>query len=232
MTTPYSPMYRKAFEQYLRKGIPPDVSVKATYMEPFYVWRTQEDDKVRPEHAANDGRAFAKDAPPPTGNPGDAFGCRCWAEPVNPASINVLDLAAIAVAGLALATPAGRAVARIAREALALRQLLKPNELPTEKLPELKPSVYEKPEGVPKDWVESPSNNKKGVRYRDPNNKHNEVRVQKADPQSSNPGQRQDYMVWKKGNEYLDKNGNVVPRESEESHILLKDFKFDPEIFQ
>lgn len=46
-----------------------------------YIWRTRDDDKVRPEHAANNGKIFAWDNPPPTGNPGEAFGCRCWAEP-------------------------------------------------------------------------------------------------------------------------------------------------------
>ena len=35
-----------------------------------YIWRTQGDEKVRPEHAANDGQVFAWDAPPPTGHPG------------------------------------------------------------------------------------------------------------------------------------------------------------------
>lgn len=46
-----------------------------------YVWRTAGDDKVRSEHAVNDGKVFAWDEPPSTGNPGEAFGCRCWAEP-------------------------------------------------------------------------------------------------------------------------------------------------------
>lgn len=46
----------------------------------FYIWHTQEDDKVRPEHAANDGQVFDWNNPPPTGNPGDDYGCRCWAE--------------------------------------------------------------------------------------------------------------------------------------------------------
>jgi hypothetical protein len=46
-----------------------------------YIWRTWDDDKVRPEHAANNGKIFAWDNPPPTGNPGETFGCRCWAEP-------------------------------------------------------------------------------------------------------------------------------------------------------
>ncbi len=46
-----------------------------------YVWRTAGDHKVRPEHAANNGRVFSWDAPPPTGHPGDGFNCRCRAEP-------------------------------------------------------------------------------------------------------------------------------------------------------
>jgi hypothetical protein len=35
---------------------------------------------VRPSHAANDGHVFAWDDPPPTGHPGEDYGCRCWAE--------------------------------------------------------------------------------------------------------------------------------------------------------
>ena len=46
-----------------------------------YIWRTRGDGKVRPEHAANDGKIFAWDEPPSTGHPGQEFGCRCWAEP-------------------------------------------------------------------------------------------------------------------------------------------------------
>jgi hypothetical protein len=47
---------------------------------PQYIWRTKKDGHVRPEHAALDGKVFSWDNPPPTGNPGEAYGCRCWAE--------------------------------------------------------------------------------------------------------------------------------------------------------
>ena len=50
-----------------------------------YIWRTQGDEKVRPEHAANDGQVFAWDDPPPTGHPGADYGCRCWAQPLDAA---------------------------------------------------------------------------------------------------------------------------------------------------
>ena len=77
-------LYRKAFQAYLRKGTPIEWSIKRARPSTYYVWRTREDEKVRPSHAANDGKIFAWDNPPPTGNPGDDFGCRCTAEPFYP----------------------------------------------------------------------------------------------------------------------------------------------------
>ena len=47
-----------------------------------YIWHTQEDDKVRPWHAAKDGKIFDSEHPPKGGTPGDAPNCRCWAEPI------------------------------------------------------------------------------------------------------------------------------------------------------
>lgn len=47
-----------------------------------YIWRTVKDDRVRPEHAAREGQIFSWTDPPDDGHPGEAFGCRCWAEPV------------------------------------------------------------------------------------------------------------------------------------------------------
>jgi SPP1 gp7 family putative phage head morphogenesis protein len=48
----------------------------------YYRWRTRGDDRVRPEHAAREGRIFAWDSPPPGGHPGTEVNCRCHAEPV------------------------------------------------------------------------------------------------------------------------------------------------------
>lgn len=72
--------YRRAFEAYIRKGVPIDLSVKKARPTTHYIWRTRGDSKVRPSHAANDGKIFAWDDPPPTGHPGEDFGCRCRAE--------------------------------------------------------------------------------------------------------------------------------------------------------
>lgn len=46
-----------------------------------YIWRTSGDNRVRASHAANEGRVFAWDSPPPTGHPGEDYGCRCKADP-------------------------------------------------------------------------------------------------------------------------------------------------------
>ena len=46
-----------------------------------WIWRTQGDSRVRPEHAALDGKVFAAGSSHPTeGEPGDAFNCRCYKE--------------------------------------------------------------------------------------------------------------------------------------------------------
>ena len=53
-----------------------------------YVWRTMEDDRVRPKHADQDGKVHSWDKPPKVGAKGERFhptqdyNCRCYAEPV------------------------------------------------------------------------------------------------------------------------------------------------------
>jgi hypothetical protein len=59
-----------------------------------YIWSTQRDKRVRKTHRKLQGKCFLFDDPPTeilksgkthTGNPGTAWGCRCWAEiPVKP----------------------------------------------------------------------------------------------------------------------------------------------------
>ncbi len=82
-----TPAYRKAFALYLRKGVPIELSLKAAAKEhatTHYIWRTRGDNKVRASHAANNGKVFAWDNVPPTGHPGEGYGCRCTAEPYQP----------------------------------------------------------------------------------------------------------------------------------------------------
>jgi hypothetical protein len=77
------PQYSKAFNTYLRRGTPIDLSFKQARPTTHYVWRTRGDKKVRSSHSANNGKIFSWDNPPPTGHPGEDYGCRCNAEPVN-----------------------------------------------------------------------------------------------------------------------------------------------------
>jgi len=49
-----------------------------------YIWRSQDDTKVRDNHAAYDDRVFRWDNPPEGGHPGEAHNCWCYAEPVLP----------------------------------------------------------------------------------------------------------------------------------------------------
>ncbi|MCG7630080.1 minor capsid protein [Epibacterium sp. MM17-32] len=46
-----------------------------------YIWRSRDDDKVRHVHAEHDDKVFDWDNPPETGHPGQAYNCRCFAEP-------------------------------------------------------------------------------------------------------------------------------------------------------
>ncbi|MDD9911070.1 MAG: minor capsid protein [Ahrensia sp.] len=75
-----SARYSAAFRDYLRTGAPIPPTLKSQE-NGFYIWRTRNDGKVRPSHAANNGKIFSWDDPPPTGHPGEDFGCRCTAEP-------------------------------------------------------------------------------------------------------------------------------------------------------
>lgn len=49
-----------------------------------YIWRSRDDGKVRSAHAAHDDQVFSWDNPPEGGHPGQAFNCRCVAEPLPP----------------------------------------------------------------------------------------------------------------------------------------------------
>lgn len=46
-----------------------------------YVWRTSADERVRPEHAAREGKRFRWSDPPADGHPGQPYNCRCEAAP-------------------------------------------------------------------------------------------------------------------------------------------------------
>ena len=47
-----------------------------------YIWRSQNDARVRAAHRENNGQVFAWSSPPLGGHPGEDWNCRCIAEPV------------------------------------------------------------------------------------------------------------------------------------------------------
>jgi hypothetical protein len=53
-----------------------------------YIWRSQDDTRVRARHADYDDNVFAYSRPPDDGHPGQAYGCRCTAEPVWPEELS------------------------------------------------------------------------------------------------------------------------------------------------
>lgn len=85
-------LYRKAFQAYLRKGTPVEWSIKQERPTTHYIWRTRDDEKLRPSHADNNGRVFAWDDPPETGHSGEDYGCRCTAEPFMPSGDEFVEV--------------------------------------------------------------------------------------------------------------------------------------------
>ena len=63
-----------------------------------YIWRSRDDAKVRGSHAEYDDQVFRWDTAPADGHPGQAFNCRCYAEPVNPAVPNAATLVQVSPA--------------------------------------------------------------------------------------------------------------------------------------
>jgi SPP1 gp7 family putative phage head morphogenesis protein len=46
-----------------------------------YIWRSVNDNRVRPEHQDRDGQSFLWSNPPSGGHPGEDIQCRCYADP-------------------------------------------------------------------------------------------------------------------------------------------------------
>ena len=228
-----SPLYRKAFEQYLRKGTSIEISLKAlmtkaaetrdNHSTALYRWRTAGDDKVRPSHAANEGRIFNWDYPPDTGHPGEDYNCRCTAEPVE-IDASPLELLAL-LSGVGIVRTVGVRVA-----GAILRRIPRSREDPPPPKP-AEPPPLPKPEGIPKHWEKIPADKKEGVKYIDPKNRGNDVRIQRGNPTSQYPNQRGDYVRWKKEGQWLDKNGRPS-MDPEKTHIPVDEFVFKPEIFK
>lgn len=169
--------------------------------------------------------------------PGDVHpNCNCTAEPLlDEAAVNdppvtpvyPIENLIVLLAGGGLARKLGlEAIERAGNSGKPTPS--KPTEAPKPPA-KPKPDISKRPEGVPKDWKATPTKNGNGKIYQHPTEKGTYVKVEKGNPNASQPGQRYDNVRVQKNGESYDKNGGVVPRRSEESHIPLEDF--NPENF-
>ncbi len=205
-----------------------------------YIWRTAGDDRVRPSHALNEGKIFTWGDDE---DPGEAFGCRCSAEPIlEDAGLPELQaglggliklLPKLAQRAKDILGRAGKRRAERAAEEAAKPKPTPPKPAEAPKPPaKPKPDISKRPEGVPKDWKATPTKNGDGVVYTNPKDPGTYVKVQKGNPSSSQPGQRYDNVRVQKSGQSYDVNGNKVPQKSEEAHIPLEDFKFPEGLFK
>lgn len=88
------------------------------------------------------------------------------------------------------------------------------------------------PEGIPSGWRIRPTRGEGGVRYFDPQNPGNAVRVMPGNPSSPYATSRAPYVRWQRNGQALDVNGAVVPKNSPEAHIPLGQFRFDAGLFK
>lgn len=89
-----------------------------------------------------------------------------------------------------------------------------------------------RPAGVPDEWRIVPTRGDGGVRYYDPTNPGNSVRVMQGNPNSPFPNSQAPYLRWQRNGQPLDVNGNVLSTaQTPAAHIPLQDFVFRPEVF-
>ncbi len=92
-------LYRRAFQEYLRKGTPIMWSIKQERPTTHYVWQTRRDGMVRSSHAEREGQVFTWDDPPEGGHPGEDYNCRCTAELYLPETFEFIEIALQNVSG-------------------------------------------------------------------------------------------------------------------------------------
>ena len=70
------------------------------------------------------------------------------------------------------------------------------------------------------------------MRYFDPENAGNSVRVMQGSPTSPHVNSHTPYVRWQRNGQPLDVNGNVLATaKSPEAHVPLQDFAFDAVLF-
>jgi hypothetical protein len=89
-----------------------------------------------------------------------------------------------------------------------------------------------KPEGIPDNWVSEPSDGEGGIKYFDPNNPGNQVRIMPGSTSSPYPNSQVPNVRWLRDGQFLGQNGNPVAKRTPDAHIPLTNFKFDPKVYK
>lgn len=87
--------------------------------------------------------------------------------------------------------------------------------------------TFQKPKNIPSNWHVEISKSQGGMRYSDPTNKHNYIRVMSGNPESPFPAQRKPYVKHNTPKGCLDKNGQIVSEKDPSAHIPLEEYNFD-----
>lgn len=89
------------------------------------------------------------------------------------------------------------------------------------------------PTGIPENWQTKPTRTSGGVKYYDPFNPGNSVRIMPGNPNSPYPNSQAPYVRWQVNGQPLDAQGNVLPSgETPEAHIPLQSFRFNPDVYK
>ncbi len=86
---------------------------------------------------------------------------------------------------------------------------------------------FAKDKGIPESWPTKPSKKGDGIIFQEPGNPHTDIRVMPGKTNSPYKNSRKSYVEVKKDGRWLDKNGNKLPDNNNDSaHIPLDEFKF------
>ncbi len=85
-------------------------------------------------------------------------------------------------------------------------------------------STFERPAGIPDNFLVTVSDKGAGMKYIDPANSTTSIRVMPGKPHSSLPHQQKPYVNHRVNGKSLDKHGNIVPNDSPEAHIPYEEF--------
>ena len=84
----------------------------------------------------------------------------------------------------------------------------------------------DRPGGIQGHWIAKPTRKGGGIRYINPTNAHDQVRVMPGDRNSPHPARQRPYVKRMKDGSAYDAAGCSVDPRSAEAHVPLRAFRF------